>query len=173
MFHIFFQRGNQIFITFISRLLLVSDPQNCNTICNTFIHEMFIAVAGRMRSIYIPNLMMGTFMKIDELLKFNWRALIIKPNNNWLAIFISFSHTSSGFLFIGVSVYKYHSFTQIILTFGLVRPICIARLRWPIDRKSSGSNQRAERRSSGFFVMKADPQQMKNRKCPCYLGFLS
>ena len=28
---------------------------------------MFIAVAGRMRSIYIPNLMMGTFMKIDEL----------------------------------------------------------------------------------------------------------
>jgi hypothetical protein len=38
-------------------------------------------------------LMMGTFMKVDELLKLNWRARIIKTNNNWLAIFISFSHT--------------------------------------------------------------------------------
>ena len=31
-------------------------------------------------------------------------------------------------------------------------PICMARDRCPIERRSSGANQRADRRSSGFFL---------------------
>ena len=49
---------------------------------------------------------------------------------------------------------------------SLSHPICLARERWPKDRKSAGPNQRRDRKSSGVFMRYSINHAMGKSQAP-------
>ena len=59
--------------------IFIAQAQDRNTIANAFIHQMFGAVARRMRAVNIAGLVMGAFMPVDKALKLRWSGGIVGP----------------------------------------------------------------------------------------------
>jgi len=74
--------------------IFIAHAQDRDAIANAFIHQMFGAIAWRMRAVNIAGLVVGAFMPVDKTLKLRWRGGIVGSDNNRFTAAIPDGHTS-------------------------------------------------------------------------------